>query len=58
MKTDQKIISTTEAWESRELGADLASAKKVSPEIHRQIDDALDRFATAEMKSLLFGMAE
>ena len=94
MKNDQKINSTTEAWESRELGADTTSAKKVSPEIHQQINDAmglqmisirlskslietfkmlgqihgvgyqplmrdaLDRFATAEMKSLLSGMAE
>jgi hypothetical protein len=58
MKTDQKIISTTDAWESRELGADPTNARKVSPEIHRQIDHALGRFATAEMKSLLSGMAE
>ncbi len=58
MKTDQKNISTTETWESRQLGANIASAKRVSPEIHQQIDDALGHFARAEMKSLLSGMTE
>jgi hypothetical protein len=47
MKNDQIIMSATEAWESRELGADATSTKKVSSEIHRQIDDALGRFGTA-----------
>jgi hypothetical protein len=28
MKNDQKINGTTEAWESRELGANATSAKK------------------------------
>lgn len=94
MKHDKKIIGSVEAWESRKLGANADFVKKVSPEMHQQIDDALglqmisirlskglietfkmlgqihgvgyqplmrdalDRFATAEMKSLLSGMAE
>ena len=58
MKNDQIIMSATEAWESRELGADATNARDVSPEIHRQIDEALGRFARAEMKSILSGIAE
>ncbi len=41
MTKDKKVIGTDEAWESRSLGASLAHAKRVSPEIHQQIDEAL-----------------
>ena len=41
MKTGQKINGTIEAWESQELGADVASAQKVSPEKQQEIEQAL-----------------
>lgn len=43
MEKDKNIISTDEAWEAKALGADLKHAKRISTEMHQQIDDALGK---------------
>lgn len=40
-RMSNKIPGTDEAWESRELGADLDHAKPVAPEYAQQIEDSL-----------------
>lgn len=41
MSNKEKILSTDEAWESGQLGADEKYARRVHPEMEAQIDETL-----------------
>lgn len=41
MSSKEKILGTDDAWESGQLGANANHARRVSPEMEGQIDEAL-----------------